>query len=178
MVHLTNDGSNKAKVSLVDVWAGVSAFSEGFHDQSHVIVEEFSWIENALPAVLVLQAVYEATQYCLGFYDNSWLTWKFTYDLIVTVGPRCCPFSVSGKRLRHNDPRASQVMSTAMLAIYLCALVLIVENVVNLRDEDHIHHLVSDVDGYLLDNGMVAMADWRLLDSDYGGSSGREREYS
>lgn len=85
VVHLTNDGSNKAKVSLVDVWAGVSAFSEGFHDQSHVIVEEFAWIENALPAVLVLQAVYEATQYCLDFYDNSWLTWKFTYDLIVTI---------------------------------------------------------------------------------------------
>ena len=41
MVHLTNDGSNKAKVSLVDVWAGVSAFSEGFHDQSHVIVVDF-----------------------------------------------------------------------------------------------------------------------------------------
>lgn len=64
---------------------------------------------------------------------------------------------MSGKRLRHEDPRSNQGMETAKLAVYFGALALIVENVTNFLDEDHAHHLVEQMDEYLLLNGMVAI---------------------
>ena len=164
-------------ISLLDVWAGVPSFAEGFKSQTHVSVASFAWIERAAAAVYVLQAIYNAAYSCLDFYNNEWTAWKFEWDLVVTAGPSCCPFSVSGKRLRQEDPRSSQGMSTAMLAVHLGALVLIMENVVNLVDEDPLHLLVSQMNEYLLENGMIAVGTWRLLDSSLGGGSGRERVF-
>ena len=164
-------------ISLLDVWAGVSSFSEGFSAQSNVAVAEHAWIEKAPAAVHVLQAVLHAAWWCGDFYSYIWREWKFRHDLVVVAGPSCCPFSVSGKRLRQWDPRSSQGMDTALLAVSLGALVLIMENVVNFLDEVHLHHLCADIDAYLLASGMVAIGTWRLMDSKLGGASGRERVF-
>ena len=128
-------------ISLLDVWAGVSSFSEGFSAQSIVAVAEHAWIEKAPAAVHVLQAVLHAAWWCGDFYSYIWREWKFRHDLVVVAGPSCCPFSVSGKRLRQWGPRSSQGMDIALLAVSLGALVLIMESVVNFLDEDHLHHL-------------------------------------
>ena len=66
-------------------------------------------------------------------------------------------------------------METAQLANHLGALALIVENVTNFVDEDHLHHLVREMDSYLLLNGMVAVGLWRLIDSALGMASCRSR---
>lgn len=128
-------------ISLLDVWAGVSSFSEGFLAQSNVAIAEHAWIEKAPAAVHVLHAVLDATWWCGDFYSYVWREWEFRHDLVVVAGPSCCPFSVSGKRLRQWGPRSSQGMDIALLAVSLGALVLIMENVVNFLDEDHLHHL-------------------------------------
>ena len=125
----------------------------------------------------VLQELYNAVYSCLDFYSNEWTSWRFAWDLVVTAGPSCCPFSVSGKRLRQEDPRSSQGLSTAMLAVHLDALVLIMENVTNLVDEESMHHLVSQMDAYLLGNGMIAVGTWRLFDASLGGGTGRTRVF-
>ena len=164
-------------ISHLDVWAGVSSFSDAFKEQSNMIVKEEAWIEWAPVACVLLQHFMAAMYCCQDFFGYVWSCWKFKYDLIVTAGPSCCPFSVSGKRLRQNDPRACQGFETAKLAVDLGALVLIIENVANFVDEDHIHHLMSDIDDYLQLNGMVAIGVWRLFDYSLGGASGRERVF-
>ena len=164
-------------ISHLDVWAGVSSFSDAFKRQSDVVVEETAWIEWAPAACMLLQSFVSAVHWCGDFFQYAWINWKFNYDLIVTAGPSCCPFSVSGKRLRQKDPRACQGLETARLTVLLGALALIIENVANFVDEEHLHHLGSDIDQYLLSNGMVAIGVWRLFDYQLGGASGRERVF-
>ena len=164
-------------VSHLDVWAGVSSFSDAFAKQSHVTVRESAWIEWAPAAVALLLAFLPSALWCVDFFSYAWQEWKFSWDLIVTAGPSCCPFSISGKRLRQKDPRASQGLETAKLAVQLGALVLIMENVVNFLDEEHLHHLVGDIDDFLVSQGMVPVGCWRLNDADLGGASGRERVF-
>ena len=59
-------------ISLLDVWAGVSAFSDGFGKQVHVPVLEQAWIENAPAAVALLTAAYATAKSCDDFYNYGW----------------------------------------------------------------------------------------------------------
>ena len=43
-----------SEISLLDVWAGVSSFHEGFSQQAYVTVAEAAWIEKEETAQLVL----------------------------------------------------------------------------------------------------------------------------
>ena len=164
-------------ISLLDVWAGISSFSDGFAAQAHVPVQQRAWIENAPAAIALLAATYSAANNCCDFYNYSWTGWKFNWDLVVTAGPSCCPFSVSGKRLRQHDPRSTQGLDTAALAVHLGAKVLIVENVSMFINEDYRHNLVSEMVEYLQQHGLILVATWVLLDSALGGCSGRERVF-
>ena len=164
-------------ISLLDVWAGVSSFSDGFAEQAHVPVVEHAWIEKAPEAVALLTATCAVAKSCTEFYNYEWANWSFSSDLVVTGGPSCCSFSLSGKRLRQHDARSTQGMDTAALAVKLGAIMLIIENVGMFLHEDHLHHLVSELKDYLLENGYVLVATWVLLDSEIGGSSGRERVF-
>ena len=165
------------KISLLDVWAGVSSFAEGFSSQEHVTVSEHAWIENAPAALAVLKAFHKAAQYCTDFYDRTWRDWSFNHRLVVVAGPSCCPFSVSGKRQRQHDPRSTQGLETAALAVALGALVLIMENVVNLVDENPLHHILDELNEYLAEHRMVAVSCWRLADAAMGGATGRVRVF-
>ena len=51
------DGPNVA-ISLLDVWAGVSSFVEGFSKQSIVTVTKHAWIECGPAAALLLEELY------------------------------------------------------------------------------------------------------------------------
>ena len=164
-------------ISLLDVWAGISSFSDGFATQAHVPVLQRAWIENAPAAIALLAAIYCAANNCCDFYNYSWTGWKFNWDLVVTAGPSCCPFSVSGKRLRQHDPRSTQGLDTAALAVHLGAKVLIVENVSMFLNEDYRHNLVSEMVEYLQHHDLILVATWVLLDSALGGCSGRERVF-
>ena len=97
--------------------------------------------------------------------------------MVVVVGPSRCPFSISGKRLRHLDEQSGQGLDIAKLAVRLGALVLIMENVVNLVDEDSLHQVLSNINAYMLLEGFVALCVWRLIDCELGGHSGRERVF-
>jgi hypothetical protein len=167
---LCDDEPNVA-ISLLDVWAGVSSFAEGFSKQSIVTVTKHAWIECGSAAALLLEEFYPTDLCAYDFYDKAWKHWKFRDRLVVTAGPSCCPFSISGKRKRQQDSRSSQGMDTAML------LFIIMENVVNLLDEDRMHGLVTQMDSYLLLHGLVAVGIWRLMCADLGGATGRERVF-
>ena len=158
-------------ISLLDVWAGISSFSDGFAAQAHVPVQQRVWIENAPADIALLAATYSAANNCCDFYTYSWTGWKFN------SGPSCCPFSVSGKRLRQHDPRSTQGLDTTALAVHLGAKVLIVENVSQFINEDYRHKLVSEMVDYLQQHGLILVATWILLDSALGGCSGRERVF-
>jgi site-specific DNA-cytosine methylase len=136
-------------ISLLDVWAGVSSFSEGFEAQSSVIVQDFAWVEKSTDAIDVLAERHGPTKGCSNFYSYLWKAWRFIEDLVICAGSSCCPFSVSGMRRRQQDPRAGQGMETAILAITLGALMLIMENVTTLVSEDYLHHIVTAISAYL-----------------------------
>ena len=68
-------------------------------------------------------------------------------------------------------------METTQLAVLLDALVLTVENVTNFVDEDHMHHLVQEMNSFLLSNHMAAVGTWRLVDSALGMASNRVRVF-
>ena len=93
---------------------------------------------------------------------------------MVIAGPSYCPFSVSGKRKRDEDPRSQQA---AKLALQLGALVLLVENVVNLIDEDHLHGVFTCMDQHLAASGMCLVGLRRLCDGHMGGCTGRARVF-
>ena len=84
---------------------------------------------------------------------------------------------MSGKRLGAVDPRSSQGMETAMLAVLLAALVLVMENVCDLVDGDHRHKVLSSINDYLQQNGYVLSGVLRLKDCEIGGFSQRERVF-
>ena len=177
IIHSECAGNAEVFIDLLNVWAGVSSFTDGFAKQQHVAVIEHAWIEWSTVAEALLSAVYGATKWCTDFYNYAWRGWKFRNDLIVVGGPSCCPFNVSGKRQRHNDPRSSQGMDTAQLALTLGALVLIIENVVNLVEEDAIHGIFTTLDDCLVDGGMQLVGLWKLCDGCMGGSTGRQRVF-
>lgn len=164
-------------ISHLDVWAGVSSFSDAFNKQSHVTVKSRAWIEYAPAAVALLSAMLQAALWCLDFFSYAWRGWKFKHDLVVTGGPSCCPFSVSGKRLRQSDPRSCQGLETAKLAVHFGAMVLVIENVLNFVDEEHLHHLVREMVEYLELHDLLLVGIWRLVDCELGGASGRERVF-
>ena len=165
------------EIFLLDVWAEISSFSDGFATQAHVPVLQRAWIENASAVIALLTATYSATNNCCDFYNYNWTGWKFNWDRVVIAGPSCCPFNISGKRLRQHDPRSTQGLDTAALATHLGAKVLIVENVSQFINEDYWHRLVSEMVDYLQLHGLVLVATWILLDSALGGCSGRERVF-
>ena len=164
-------------IALLDVWAGVSSFSDGFKAQVHVPVLENGWIENSTTAAALLAAAYQGANWCLDFYEYGWTHWEFQHDLVVAGGPSCCPFSISGKRLRQHDPRSTQGMDTVALAVHFGAKMVIIENVSPFLEEDSTHHLVSEMDDYLQQHGFALVASWVLTDSALGGASGRKRVY-
>lgn len=173
VIHGECAGDSRVYVDLLDVWAGVSSFADGFSRQQHVAVKEHAWIEWSIVAGSLLSAIYGKVKHCTDFYNYAWRGWKFKNDLIVTAGPSCCPFSVSGKRQRHNDPRSSQGLDTARLVLELGALVLIIENVTSLVDEDSIHGVFTTLNDYLSNGGMCLVGLWKLCDGCLGGGTGR-----
>ena len=170
-------GLDPAPFSLLDVWAGISAFADGFSHQSACRLVEHAWIEWCPVAQGLLRRLYPTKQACSDFFSYQWRPWQFLADLVVTSGPSCCPFSMSGKRLGAVDPRSSQGMETAMLAVHLAALVLVMENVCDLVDGDHRHKVLSSINDYLQQNGYVLSGILRLKDCEIGGFSQRERVF-
>lgn len=100
-------------IAHVDVWAGVSAFSDGFSRQPYVAVKQRAWIEWSPVAWVLLNAFYPSAQWYVDLFSSAWQDGKFQHDVVVIAAPNCCPFSVSGKRLRHEDPRSNQGLETA-----------------------------------------------------------------
>ena len=161
----------------LDAWAGVSSFSEAWDSCDLVSVAEHAWVEYDSIAVRVLTEFVPTTTHCLDFYSERWKPWKFNFPLVVTGGPSCCPFSISGKRMRDRDSRSTQGMDTAVLACLLGAAVLIIENVSDLVTGDKVHHIMSDMIAFMLSKRRAIAGIWDFLHSDVGGCTNRRRVF-
>lgn len=51
LFHYDYGNAPRCTITLVDAWAGISSSSDGFSNQTHVIVDQFYWIENHPDAV-------------------------------------------------------------------------------------------------------------------------------
>ena len=167
---------SNAHFNLIDVWAGISSF----HKISEAVVHTHYWIENNPTAVLSLKSNYPQATGSEDFYDYFWNSRRPPADqpTVVVAGPSCCHLSVAGKRLRQWDPRSSQGLDTAKLAVHFKATILVIENVAQLLDEDLQHGLLSEIDSFMVSNGYNSMCCWRLQDSHLGGCTSRERVFA
>jgi site-specific DNA-cytosine methylase len=165
---------------VVDVWAGVSSFMDGFCHSGFNKQQLFGFIEISRVACALLTLVYPLACVCGDFYSYSWRAWapKLRQKrVIVCGGPSCCHLSSAGKMLAANDPRAAQMMDTAKLAVSFGAIILILENVCALQDSDSTHGLLSSAVLYLAEHRMISVCCFRIRDSATGGYSCRERVF-
>jgi site-specific DNA-cytosine methylase len=138
---------------------------------------EHAWIEWDAAAILLLSSLIRGVKHASNFYSRVWEHWKFAYDLIITAGPSCCPFSAAGKQLLEADSRSCQVLDTTKAAVKLSALTLIMENVPDLVDLDHQHRLLWETIEYLDAHGYRLSVVHRLRDADLSGLSSRKRVF-
>ena len=166
--------------NLIDVWAGISSFTDAFHSMPNADVRSHYWIENNPVAVSSLVHNYPNSTGSHDFYDYCWNSWRppDTQPTVVVAGPSCCHLSVAGKRLRQWDPRSSQGLDTAKLAVHFKATILVIENVAQLLDEDPQHGLLSEINSFMISNGYNSMQCIRLQDSHLGGCTSRERVFA
>ena len=171
---------SNALFNLIDVWAGISSFTDAFNKIPEAVIHTHYWIENNPTAVLSLESNYPQSTGSKDFYDYFWNSWRPPDDqpTVVVAGPSCCHLSVAGKRLRQWDPRSSQGLDTAKLAVHFNATILVIENVAQLLDEDLQHGLLSEIDSFMVSNGYNSMCCWRLQDSHLGGCTSRERVFA
>ena len=109
-----------AHFNLSGVWAGISSFTDAFHKIPEAEIHAHYWIENNPTAVLSLESNYPPqSSGSQDFYDYFWNSWRpaDAHPTVVVAGPSCCHLSVAGKRLRQWDPRSSQGLDTAKLAV-------------------------------------------------------------
>jgi hypothetical protein len=138
----------------------------------------FGWIECDPSAAGLLAWSYPLALRCLDFYSYQWRTWKRPAGkLLVCGGFSCCPLSNAGKRKREQDPRASQGVDTALLAVHFGADAVLFENVVELVDDDGVHGLFTNLIELLTSHGFTLVAVFRDQDCNLGGFSCRSRVF-
>ena len=94
--------------NLIDVWAGISSFTDVFQTRPNVDIRSHYWIENDPSAVSSLEHNYPNSTGSHDFFDYFWNSWRppDSQPTVVVAGPSRCHLSVAGKRLRHWDPRS------------------------------------------------------------------------
>ena len=114
------------------------------------------------------------------FFDYFWNNWRppDSQPTVVVAGPSCCHLSVAGKRLMQWDPRSSQGLETAKLAVHFKATILVIKNVTQLLDEDSQHGLMSENYSFVVSHGYNSMYCIRLQYSQLGGCTARERVFA
>ena len=169
------------KLGIIEAWAGIGAFSDGFHAMAAafpaVTVACLGWIERDSAAVQILSAFYSEACQCLDFYSYSWRSWSLAHHdmLLLCGGFSCCTLSKAGKQLWASDPRSSQGMDTARLAVEIGADAVLLENVHQLITDDSLHGFYSEIRAFLLANGFVEIGVFWLTDSECAGRSSRCR---
>ena len=90
---------SNALFNLIDVWAGISSFTDAFNKIPEAVIHTHYWIENNPTAVLSLESNYPQSTGSKDFYDYFWNSWRPPDDqpTVVVAGPSCCHLSVVGK---------------------------------------------------------------------------------
>ena len=88
---------------------------------------------------------------------KPWFRWKEArmLALIVIVGVSCQPFSDAGKRKFGADDRAWDALLVCDAAVKLEAIFIVLENVINYTDLDHIHGVWTKIQNYFKNKGYV-----------------------
>ena len=89
---------SNANFNLIDVWAGISSFTDAFNKIPEVVIHTHYWVENNPTAVLSLESNYPQSTGSKDFYDYFWNRWRPPDDqpTVVVAGPSCCHLSVAG----------------------------------------------------------------------------------
>ena len=171
---------SNAHFNLIDIWADIVTFTDAFNTIPEAVIHTQYWIENNPTTVLSLESNYLQSTGSKDFYDYFWNSWSPHDDqpTVVVAGPSCCHLSVAGKRLSQWNPRSSQGLDTAKLAVHFNATIIVIENFAQLLDEDLQHVLLSEIDSFMVSNGYNSMFCWRLQDSHLGGCTSRERVFA
>ena len=164
------------RVSVIDVWAGISSFFDGLVACviPSVIISLFGWIECDPDASWLLGCVYPAAAFCFDFYSFAWQAWiRPQGKLLIFGGFSCCPLSKAGKRLQQHDKRSQQGVDTAKLCDFFKADAALLENVLELVQLDSSHGWFTNLCVAMEEFGFVLVCVFQLQDCLVGGISAR-----
>jgi hypothetical protein len=108
---------------------------------------------------------------------KPWVQWAAAgiSVLLLFAGTSCQPFSAAGKQEMHADRRAWQPLLVLEAAIALCAQYIILENVPDLVDMDHVHGVFTIIQREFQDAGFELVRLLRPRHDLCGGGTVRDR---
>ena len=139
---------------VCELFAGIGALS--------TLLQQLGWTIALLceiePHLInLLSSRFLDAEVYFDIYHEPWLQWREQgfVVLLVTAGIACQPFSNRGLRLHKADPRAYQSLKVCDAAVALGAVYILLENVANFVDQDHIHGVFSVTLAYYQERGYL-----------------------
>ena len=134
-----NHQLSSESLNMVEAFAGVGAFGNGWRKLGNKVIGMFEW-EESLSELLIENnpdALFD-----LDFYKINFGEWSSVYTSrnqrvhIYAGGPECTPYAAPGLGLGQADSRADQVSGMADSGQLLGSLVILIENVPDIEGHD------------------------------------------
>ena len=126
-------------LNMVEAFAGVGAFSNGWRKLGNKVIGIFEWDEPL--SELLLKSNPDAI-FDLDFYKINFSEWRSAYEAwdqrvhIYAGGPKCTSYAAPGMELGTADSRSDQVAGMADSCQKLGSLVILIENVPDIEGHD------------------------------------------
>ena len=163
-----------SRMNVCELFAGIAVMS--------AVLQSIGWhvsmlceSNTALAGFLKLR--FPGADVQLNVEDKPWLQWAKDglMALAVVAGVPCQPFSPIGQMRMHEDPRALMALHVCDAAVALQSSYIILEEVPNFVDLDHIHGIFTRTKEYFSEKGFTLMHILRPDHSECGGWTGRKR---
>jgi ribA/ribD-fused uncharacterized protein len=163
-----------SRMNVCELFAGIAVMS--------AVLQSIGWhvsmlCESNTALASFLKLRFPGADVQLNVEDKPWLQWAKDglMALAVVAGVPCQPFSPIGQMRMHEDPRALMALHVCDAAVALHSSYIILEEVPNFVDLDHIHGIFTRTKEYFSEKGFTLMHILRPDHSECGGWTGRKR---
>ena len=163
-----------SRMNVCELFAGIAVMS--------AVLQSIGWhvsmlCESNTALAGFLKIRFPGADVQLNVEDKPWLQWARDglTALAVVAGVPCQPFSPIGQMRMHEDSRAFMALHVCDAAVALQSSYVILEEVPNFVDLDHIHGIFTRTKEYFSERGFTLMHILRPDHSECGGWTGRKR---
>ena len=163
-----------SRMNVCELFAGIAVMS--------AVLQSIGWhvsmlCESNTALAGFLKIRFPGADVQLNVEDKPWLQWARDglTALAVVAGVPCQPFSPIGQMRMHEDSRAFMALHVCDAAVALQSSYVILEEVPNFVDLDHIHGIFTRTKEYFSEKGFTLMHILRPDHSECGGWTSRKR---